>query len=80
MFFSALLLLIVGYPVAFSFGAVSIIFGFIAAYMQMIPDGGTMALVVEEFYYMFSMMPFRIYSTMTNKLLMAIPLFIFMGV
>ncbi|MEA3289453.1 MAG: TRAP transporter large permease subunit, partial [Campylobacterota bacterium] len=42
--------------------------------------GGTMALVVEEFYYMFSMMPFRIYSTMTNKLLMAIPLFIFMGV
>jgi tripartite ATP-independent transporter DctM subunit len=35
---------------------------------------------MEEFFSMFSMMPFRIYSTMTNKLLMAIPLFIFMGI
>jgi tripartite ATP-independent transporter DctM subunit len=29
---------------------------------------------------MFSMMPFRIYSIMTNKILMAVPLFIFMGI
>jgi len=80
MFFSALLLLSIGYPVAFSFGAISIFFGFLAAYMEVMPDGGTLSLVVEEFFSMFSMMPFRIYSTMTNKLLMAIPLFIFMGI
>ncbi len=80
MFFAALVLLSIGYPVAFSFGAISIFFGFLAAYMEVMPDGGTLSLVVEEFFSMFSMMPFRIYSTMTNKLLMAIPLFIFMGI
>ncbi len=80
MFLAALLLLSIGYPVAFSFGAISILFGFLAAYMEVMPDGGTLSLVVEEFFSMFSMMPFRIYSTMTNKLLMAIPLFIFMGI
>ncbi|CAA6819271.1 MAG: TRAP dicarboxylate transporter, DctM subunit, unknown substrate 6 [uncultured Sulfurovum sp.] len=80
MFFAALILLSIGYPVAFSFGAISIFFGFLAAYMEVMPDGGTLSLVMEEFFSMFSMMPFRIYSTMTNKLLMAIPLFIFMGI
>jgi len=80
MFFAALLLLAVGYPVAFSFGAISILFGFIAAYFEMMPDGGTMLMVTEEFLSMFSMMPFRIYSTMTNTILMAVPLFIFMGI
>jgi len=80
MFFAALLLLSVGYPVAFSFGAISILFGFIAAFFEIFPDGGTLVEVGEEFFSMFSMMPFRIYSTMTNKLLMAIPLFIFMGI
>ena len=80
MFFAALLLLVAGYPVAFSFGAISILFGFIAAYFEMMPDGGTMVMVTEEFISMFSMMPFRIYSTMTNTILMAVPLFIFMGI
>jgi len=80
MFFAALGLLAIGYPVAFSFGAISILFGFIAAFFEIFPDGGTMIEVGEEFFSMFSMMPFRIYSTMTNKLLMAIPLFIFMGI
>ncbi len=78
MLVAALLLLAVGYPVAFTFGAVSIIFGFIAAFFELMPDA-TMLEVVDEFAYMFSMMPFRIYGTMTNKILMAIPLFIFMG-
>lgn len=80
MFFTALLLLSVGYPVAFSFAAISILFGFIAAFFAIVPDGGTLVEVSEEFFSMFSMMPFRIYSTMTNKLLMAVPLFIFMGI
>jgi len=80
MFFSALVLLSIGYPVAFSFGAISIIFGFIAAFFEIFPDGGTLIEVSEEFFSMFSMMPIRIYSTTTNKLLMAVPLFIFMGI
>jgi len=40
MFGFALVLLSVGYPVAFSFGFVSMIFGAIAAYFEVIPDGG----------------------------------------
>ncbi len=80
MFVAALLLLVIGYPVAFTFGAVSIFFGMISAWFEIIPDGGTILEFWEEFLSMFSMMPFRIYSIMTNKILMAVPLFIFMGI
>lgn len=79
MFFAALLMLSIGYPVAFTFGSVSIFFGILAAIVDLAPDI-TFALVVEEFLQMFSMMPFRIYSIMNNTILMAIPLFIFMGI
>jgi len=81
MFLAALVLLVVGYPVAFTFGAVSIYFGALAALFELLPDGGvTLADWWDEFLSMFSMMPFRIYSIMTNKILMAVPLFIFMGI
>ncbi|MDX1809408.1 MAG: TRAP transporter large permease subunit [Sulfurospirillaceae bacterium] len=80
MFVTALLLLVIGYPVAFTFGAVSMFFGALAAYFQVIPDGGTMSDFVQEFLQMFSLMPFRIFAIMTNKILMAVPLFIFMGI
>ncbi len=80
MFGAALLLLIVGYPVAFTFGAVSIFFGALSAWFEIMPDGGTVLEFWEEFLSMFSMMPFRIYAIMTNKILMAVPLFIFMGI
>lgn len=80
MFVAALMLLVVGYPVAFTFGAVSIIFGAISAWFEIVPDGGTIIEFYDEFLSMFSMMPFRIYSIMTNKILMAVPLFIFMGI
>ena len=81
MFGAALLLLIIGYPVAFTFGAVSLYFGALAALFELLPDGGvTIADWWDEFLSMFGMMPFRIYSIMTNKILMAVPLFIFMGI
>ena len=80
MFFAALIMLVLGFPVAFTFGAVAIYFGLGASYLEIIPDGGTMLEWWEEFLSMFSMMPFRIYSIMTNKILMAVPLFIFMGI
>ena len=79
MFFAALVLLTIGYPVAFTFGAVAMFFGAIAAFVEMMPDP-TLAGVAEEFFLMFSMMPFRIYAIMTNTILMAIPLFILMGI
>lgn len=67
MFLSALLLLLVGFPVAFTFGGVAIIFAIITQ--------GFMGAID-----LFTMMPYRIMSTMTNTILMAIPLFIFMGI
>ena len=79
MFFAALILLIMGYPVAFTFGAVAMLFGGIAVFIEMLPDP-SFAAVAEEFFLMFSMMPFRIYSIMTNTILMAVPLFILMGI
>ncbi len=63
MFFAALLLLLLGFPVAFTFGGVALLFGVFAEG----PD-------------IFAFMPFRIYSIMENTVLMAIPLFIFMGI
>jgi len=79
MFFAALLLLLFGFPVAFTFGGVSVIFAIIHGLVEVIPFGGTISEGVREGLSMFSFMPFRLYSIMTNKLLMAIPLFIFMG-
>jgi tripartite ATP-independent transporter DctM subunit len=79
MFMAALLLLSVGYPVAFTFGAVALFFGLIAAFVELLPDP-SVAMVADEFFSMFSMMPFRIYSIMTNTILMAVPLFIMMGI
>ncbi len=80
MFFAALIMLLLGFPVAFTFGAVALYFGLGASYLEVMPDGGTLADWADEFISMFSMMPFRIYSIMTNKILMAVPLFIFMGI
>jgi len=63
MFFAALLLLLLGFPVAFTFGGVALIFG-----------------VFAEGWDLFAFMPFRIYSIMQNVVLMAVPLFILMGI
>ena len=79
MFFAALLMLGIGYPVAFTFGSISIFFGIIAAIVAVAPDFSFVA-ISDEFLQMFSMMPFRVYSIMNNTILEAIPLFIFMGI
>jgi len=79
MFGAGLLLLAVGYPVAFTFGAVALLFGAVAALVEVLPDPA-FALFAEEFLGMFSMMPLRIYAIMTNTILMAVPLFILMGI
>lgn len=63
MFVTALVLLLFGFPVAFTFGGVALVFGLIAEGPQM-----------------FAFMPYRIQSIMENTVLMAVPLFIFMGI
>jgi tripartite ATP-independent transporter DctM subunit len=63
MFITALIMLLAGFPVAFTFGGAAVFFGLFA-------EGPRI----------FSMMPHRIWSTMNNTILMAIPLFIFMGI
>ena len=63
MFLTALLLLLLGFPVAFTFGGTAVFFGLLA-------EGPKI----------FSLMPHRIFAIMNNTILMAIPLFIFMGI
>ncbi len=62
MFVVALLMLLAGFPVAFTFGGVALMFG-----------------VFSEGAEIFAFMPFRIQSIMENTVLMAVPLFVFMG-
>ncbi len=62
-FIVVLILLLLGFPVAFTLGGVSVIFGLIT--------------IGPEF---FTLLPLRIWGIMTNYVLIAVPLFIFMGV
>ena len=64
MFAAALVLLLFGIPVAFAFGGVAMMFAFF------IPSLGSDV---------FNILPFRIYGIMSNTTLMAVPLFIMMG-
>ncbi|PLX69997.1 MAG: C4-dicarboxylate ABC transporter [Denitrovibrio sp.] len=80
MFFAALCMLLFGYPVAFTFGAVSVVFGMIAGLSESLMYGGTILEGFEIGKTMFAFMPHRIYAIMNNTILMAIPLFIYMGI
>lgn len=64
MFVVVLSLLMLGIPVAFVFGTVSIFFAFF------VPDIG---------FGVFDVLPYRIFGIMSNTTLMAVPLFIMMG-
>ena len=68
LFFSVILLLMAGFPVAFTLGGVALIFAGIGLMTGNFDAGYLNAL------------PSRIYGTMTNETLMAVPLFIFMGI
>ena len=63
MFVVLLPALLLGYPVAFTLGAIAILFG-------------TLTVGVE----IFALLPYRIFGIMTNFTLLAVPLFIFMGI
>lgn len=68
MFFTACGALMAGYNVAFTLAGVSVMFAAI---------GATMGLFDASF---FLSMPARIYPLITREILMAVPLFVFMGV
>ena len=63
MFLSLMLLLLMGYPVAFTSGAIALVFGVIFLGLDF-----------------FALLPLRIWGILTNFTLLAVPLFIFMGV
>jgi len=62
-FATILLLLMTGYPVAFTLGGASLIFGLFTFGIEF-----------------FNLLPLRIWGVMNNYILIAVPLFIFMGV
>ncbi|MFO7813018.1 MAG: TRAP transporter large permease subunit [Pelovirga sp.] len=80
MFFAALVMLLLGFPVAFTFGAVSVFFAMIGGIVESLQYGGTILQGFTIGKDMFGFMPFRIFSIMQNTILMAVPLFIFMGI
>ena len=63
MFLGLMLMLMLGYPVAFTLGAIALLFGGI--------------FLGFDF---FNLLPLRIWGVMTNFTLLAVPLFIFMGI
>ena len=63
MFLSLMILLLMGYPVAFTSGFIALVFG-------------VMFLGID----FFTLLPLRIWGILTNFTLLAVPLFIFMGV
>ena len=67
MFAGALVLLASGYPVAFSLGGTAIVFGIIGISLDIFEPSLLQA------------MPARIFGTMSNYTLLAIPFFIFLG-
>lgn len=68
MFLCAILALLAGYPVALTLGGVALIFGFIGIELGLIP----LPLLRN--------LPSRILGSMENQVLIAVPLFVLMGV
>lgn len=62
LFATVFAVLLLGFPVAFTLGGVSLIFGYFTFGMGF-----------------FQLLPLRIWGTMTNYVLIAVPLFVFMG-
>ncbi len=63
MFAVLMVLLMLGYPVAFTLGAVAMLFGIVGLGLDFL-----------------NLLPLRIWGVMTNFTLLAVPLFVFMGV
>jgi len=67
MFAALVVLLLIGYPVAFSLGAVGLLFGWIGIELGLLTPALLQAL------------PDRVFGIMRNEILLAVPFFTFMG-
>ena len=67
MFLCVIMVLMAGYPVAFTLGGMALIFSVIG-------------IMTDTFDPIMNMMPQRLFGIMTNQTLVAVPLFVFMGV
>lgn len=74
MFFSLVVFLLLGYPVAFSLSAVGLLFFFIGVELAPLSKG-----TITLDWPLLGVMPERIYGVMNNETLLAIPFFTFMG-
>jgi tripartite ATP-independent transporter DctM subunit len=63
LFLTLFICLLLGFPVAFTLGGVSMVFGLLVFDVEF-----------------FNLLPLRIFGTMTNFVLIAVPLFVYMGV
>lgn len=63
LFLCLMVLLLMGFPVAFTLGGLSIVFGYFVFGFEF-----------------FNLLPMRVFGIMTNYVLIAVPLFVFMGV
>ncbi len=63
LFVCLIVLLLMGFPVAFTLGGLSIVFGYFVFGFEF-----------------FNLLPMRVFGIMTNYVLIAVPLFVFMGV
>ena len=68
LFLAVFAVLMLGYPVAFSLAGTALVFAFVGAWLDLFDPAFVEAL------------PNRIYGIMTNETLIAVPLFVFMGV
>lgn len=68
MFGTTIVTLILGFPVALTLGGMALLFGFLGHYLDLFNTG------------ILSVYPLRIFGVMKNEPLVAVPLFIFMGV
>lgn len=80
MFVVGMLMLLLGFPVAFTFGAVSVFFGLASGVIASLGDGGTLMEGLDAGARMFAFMPHRIWSIMNNTILISVPMFILMGI
>lgn len=74
MFMALVAFLLMGYPVAFSLGAVGLIFFVVGVELAPLSDGA-----ITLSWPLLQSMPLRIYEVMKNDTLLAIPFFTFMG-
>jgi len=68
LFLSVIVVLLAGFPVAFTLGGTALIFAGIGALTGDFSDA------------LLSVLPNRVFGIMTNESLVAVPLFVFMGV